>query len=198
MQNKTLFMMRHGQTEWNVTGKLNSTTDIGLSQQGREAVMALQEPFAHLQIDRVFASPLRRAVETANLAVPGCQLETDARLVEVDFGPFEGKAPCDFAGTPLDEAFRQWRLEENPVIPEDAEDFEQAAQRAQAFLDDIQQFEGATLIVSHGVFLRVLLCCNILGMPAAYYRRLRLDNGRIVEVQWENDLIRLTRFNASL
>ncbi len=198
MHEKTLILMRHGQTEWNVTHKLNSTTDLPLSQHGREEIMRVREPFSRLHIDRIFASPLRRASETARLAVPDVQLKTDPRLVEVDFGPFEGKAPQDFIDGPLREAFRLWRLEENPVIPEDAEDFEQAAQRAQDFLDDIQHCDGTTLIASHGVFLRVLLCRCVLGMPASYYRRLRLDNGKIAVVHWEGELMRLTQFNVSL
>ena len=196
MKQARIILIRHGQTEWNIDGRLNSTTDLHLSRQGRKALGPIRGALAGVQIDRVIASPLFRAKETAQIVAPGLPIETDSRLVEVDFGPFEGKTPQDFSEGPLAEAFRLWRQEPEPVIPEGAEDFHEAARRGEDFLDSLQPVEDTILVVSHGVFLRVLLCGSILHCNPCLYRRLRIDNGRISVIQWEDELPRLVQLNA--
>lgn len=197
MKQRRIILIRHGQTEWNIDGRLNSTTDLSLSEQGRQGLTTIRQALSGVQIDRVISSPLLRTRETAQIVAPGLPLETDLRLVEVDFGPFEGKTPQDFSEGPLAEAFRLWRQEPEPIIPEGAEDFHDASRRGQDFLDSLQPVEETTLVVSHGVFLRVLLCGSILNCNPCLYRRLRIDNGRISVIQWEGELPRLVILNAS-
>ena len=194
---KRVFIMRHGQTEWNVTARLNSTTDISLSEKGRRDIAAIRPVFSGVTIDRMFASPLRRAHDTARLLALDPPIELDARLAEVNFGPFEGKTPQELSTGPLAQTFELWRREPDPVIPPGAEDFYDAAARAQAFFATLNELDGTTLIVSHGVFLRVLLCQCVLGMPPTLYRRIVVDNGRISEITWEGNLPRLSKLNAT-
>ena len=196
MKHARVILIRHGQTEWNVDGRLNSTTDLALSEQGRQELGVIQQALSGVHIDRVIASPLLRAQETAQIVAPGVEIESDSRLVEVDFGPFEGRSPNDFSEGSLAEAFRLWRQEPEPVIPEGAEDFHDAARRGQDFLDSLQPVKKTVLVVSHGVFLRVMLCGSILNCNPCLYRRLRLDNGRVSVIQWEGELPRLVQLNA--
>ncbi len=197
MRNRSLIVVRHGETEWNITGKLNSTTDISLSKKGRDQILSLRGALSHVRIERIISSPLKRALETARLLSRDHQIEVDQRLVEINFGPFEGKTPQELAEGPLSEAFTLWRQENDPVIPEGVEGFREAAQRAQDVLKDLQNLEGITLMISHGVFIRVLLCSCVLGMSPTFYRRLRIDNGKLSMISWEDDFMRLTKFNAS-
>ncbi|MCP4396704.1 MAG: histidine phosphatase family protein [bacterium] len=196
MKQHRIILIRHGQTKWNSDGRLNSTTDLGLSQQGRRDLATIRRAFSGVQIDRVISSPLLRARETAHLVAPELPVEIDPRLVEVDFGPFEGKTPRDFSEGSLAEAFRLWRQEPEPLIPDGAEDFHEAARRGQDFLDSLLPVEETILVVSHGVFLRVLLCGSVLNINPCLYRRLRIDNGRISVIQWEGELPRLAQLNA--
>ncbi|PID56636.1 hypothetical protein CSB45_10405 [candidate division KSB3 bacterium] len=191
-----LILLRHGQTAWNVDGRLNSTTDLTLSEQGRQELGVVRQALSSVQFAHVIASPLRRARETAEIVAPQAEIKTDARLVEVNFGPFEAARPQDLSGGPLAEAFRLWRREPDPIIPEGAENFHDAAQRGQDFLDSLCPVEQPILVVSHGVFLRVLLCSSILGTNPCLYRRLRLDNGSVSVVQWENERPRLLQLNV--
>jgi len=196
MKHQRIILIRHGQTEWNVDGRLNSTTDLELSQKGRKDLTIIRQALAGAQIDRVISSPLLRARETAHIVAPKLPVEIDPRLREVDFGPFEGKTPQDVAEGPLAEAFRLWRQEPESVIPEGAEDFHEAARRGRDFLDSLQPVEETILVVSHGALLRVMLCACVLNCNPCLYRRLRIDNGRISVIQWEGELPRLVQLNA--
>jgi broad specificity phosphatase PhoE len=192
-----LILVRHGETEWNVTGRLNATTDLPLTPKGKEELLPLQRELAYLEINRVFSSPLTRALETATLICPDKKVELDIRLVEVNFGPFEGKTPKELSQGELAQAFTLWRKEDHPIIPDGAEDFHDAARRAKDFMEDVRTLDGTILVVSHGVFIRILLCSCVLGINSGFHRRLRVDNGKISVVTWENEGIRLTKLNSS-
>ncbi|NIM29642.1 MAG: histidine phosphatase family protein [Gammaproteobacteria bacterium] len=83
-----LLLIRHGRTPWNACGRIQGHRDIGLSAAGRAEIAAARVPpeYAHF---RWYASPLRRAVQTAEL-LGARELETDARLMELDWGEWEG------------------------------------------------------------------------------------------------------------
>jgi len=87
----TLVLTRHGATDRsNPEQHLGQRIDIPLSDAGRSAAQALGRRLEGIRFDRIVASPLRRAQETAALAVPGARIETDARLSEMDYGEWEG------------------------------------------------------------------------------------------------------------
>lgn len=87
-----LFVTRHGETQWNVENKVCGRTDVELTGRGREQARALAERVSGLPVDRIIASPMKRAVETAQIigARRGLAVETDPRLIEQDYGVYEG------------------------------------------------------------------------------------------------------------
>ena len=85
----TLVLVRHGPTEWSVSGQHTSTTDIPLTERGREAAGELRERLAGREFALVLASPRTRALETAHLA--GFEPEIEPDLAEVDYGDYEGR-----------------------------------------------------------------------------------------------------------
>ena len=100
-----LYIIRHGQTVWNAAGKLQGRTDIELNQNGIDAAVALGRRLKDVHFDKIFSSPLKRAVHTAQLIRQGvCEgqalpldsvpIETDGRLIEMSFGIGEGRL-CD-------------------------------------------------------------------------------------------------------
>ena len=86
-------VVRHGETEWSAAGRHTSTTDVELTEHGRERAARLAE-FLDQWIDPeqsvVFSSPRRRALATAEVAVPGVGLHVTDLLAEVDYGGYEG------------------------------------------------------------------------------------------------------------
>lgn len=87
-----LFIARHGQTEWNVADKICGVTDVPLTQKGIEQARILADKLSEYPIDRIFVSPLKRAVATAEIIAGtlGIDFTVDARLTEQNYGVFEG------------------------------------------------------------------------------------------------------------
>ena len=91
MNDVILHLVRHGETIWNVDGRLAGWTNVELTSLGREQAVALQSGFADQIYDTVWSSDLVRAIETAELALPGLNATADARLREMNFGSLEGE-----------------------------------------------------------------------------------------------------------
>ncbi len=193
-------MLRHGTTEWNGTGRFNSRTDTGLAPEGVSQAAEAAAVLAQLPLDRVIVSPSRRTRETAEplrrLLANGARWEEEARLVEMDFGPFEGQRPADLRHGPLAKEFAAWRQEDDPVIPDTAESYAAAARRAQAVFDSLRPRHEVTALITHGCLARLLITQCVLGIPPSHLRRLRLDNGRFAVVVLEDDTPRLVAINT--
>ena len=89
----TLYLIRHGQTVWNSSGRYQGRTDVALSEKGIAQAEKTKERFRPVSLDGVISSPLKRAAHTAKgiAQTHGLPLETDARLEELSFGDWEGK-----------------------------------------------------------------------------------------------------------
>src|SRR3546814_10945808 len=92
-----VYLLRHGQTVWNAAGnKYCGRTDVSLTQLGISQAERACELLRDINFENVYASPLERARRTAEIAVNGLPVETDERLIEVDFGNWEGKTRAEF------------------------------------------------------------------------------------------------------
>tara|TARA_R110000868_G_scaffold103710_2_gene285421 strand:+ start:10633 stop:11199 length:567 start_codon:yes stop_codon:yes gene_type:complete len=102
-----IVIFRHGQTDWNVEGRLQGSTDIALNLTGKEQAKQLAAKLAHYSFDGIISSDLSRAHETAQLvaAVHGIKVIKDKRLREIELGQAEGKTlkelEIDFGSDPL-------------------------------------------------------------------------------------------------
>ena len=149
-----LYVARHGQTEWNATERLCGRTDLPLDTTGLAQADALGEQLFQQAygIDLIIASPLIRAQQTACAVAARLKLrvETDHRLIEQDYGLYEGGSAQnpDFLHNRQQFAFRY----------PGGESMMQVAQRVYGFLDDLKRREGlnGVLLVSHGGACRVL------------------------------------------
>ncbi len=105
-----LFVTRHGETEWNVQSKVCGRTDVDLTDKGRAQARALGEKLGDYKIDLIISSPMRRALETSRIIGSGrdIPIETDPRLIEQDYGIYEGVDRRDegFLGNKRNFAFR--------------------------------------------------------------------------------------------
>ena len=93
MSIQRVFLVRHGETEWSLSGQHTGMTDIPLTEHGRTMPRLLAPILAKLTFARIFTSPLRRARETCELAGLGERAETDDGLVEWNYGDYEGLTP---------------------------------------------------------------------------------------------------------
>ena len=90
-----LTLIRHGLTEWNVSGRFQGQTDLPLCADGREQARQLAQYLEPLDAADVWTSPLRRARETAEIAFPDHDVRMDPRLMELHFGAFEGSTQAE-------------------------------------------------------------------------------------------------------
>ncbi len=159
----TLYLMRHGQTDLNIAGRMQGQMATSLNEEGRsqaeEAAAFIKE--RGLKFDKIYVSPLPRAVETAQLAVGeehGPFIE-DKRIMEWSFGPYEG---AFFKELPKD-ALEFIHNPEDLPTPDGMETLASMRERVQDFLSELAEKEVADgtdkkiLVVSHGLFLRATL-----------------------------------------
>lgn len=157
-----LYIVRHGQTAWNVLGKLQGINDIELNQNGIEAAINLGKRLQNIDFDAIYSSPLKRAYKTACLIRGQKEIPiiTDLRLKEVSFGKMEGKTPDVWK---KDELFNN--LFVNPakyVACDGAESLEDLCKRTKNFIQqEIEsQFKRANrlMIVAHGALNSAITC----------------------------------------
>jgi probable phosphoglycerate mutase len=190
----TLVLTRHGlTTRSNPEQHLGQTIDVPLSAQGREQAVALAARLAPIAFDRVISSPLLRARQTADAIRetpsdhPRPPLETDRRLLEMDYGEWEG-----LTYQQIDEyGARERRLwEDDPAaIPcPSGESGNDVAARARLFLEELleQHGERRVLAVAHSTLNRVLICVA-LGIPIREFRlRVVQSQVNLTALQWKD------------
>jgi broad specificity phosphatase PhoE len=185
----TLFLVRNGDTEFSRDHRVAGRRDIGLSSDGRSQAAALRDRLKPVDISEILASPLPRAVETAEIlaAAAGLGLVRDPRLIDLDAGQWEGRTH-DEVGASAE--YR--RFIENPTnesIPGgerlvDVRDRMLAAV-SQALADN--ELGASVVVVSHAGPLRVLLA-HYLGMKLDHYHRLRLSPASLSVLRFESEL----------
>ncbi len=185
-----VLLARHGETEWNASGRVQGHTNSPLSPRGQEQAAALASRLAHTQLDAVYSSDLTRAQDTASaIAAPhGLTVQIDPRLREKSFGAWEGLTASEIeAGWP--DAWQRYHvlhaLEETPP---GGEDWPAVQERMLAFLHDALRAHPAqtVLIVGHGGSLRTILLFA-LDAPLSHLRRLHLDNASLSRVHFAKD-----------
>lgn len=101
----TFVFIRHGSTVWNGEGRYQGITDMGLSAEGRKALLAAKEAGVYPAFDFLFCSPMKRCLETASLLCPGMSPVLIPQWTEIAFGDFEGKCYSQLQG---DERYQAW------------------------------------------------------------------------------------------
>lgn len=196
-ETKQLILIRHGETDWNITGRRNSFTDISMNEQGTKEVTQLAEYIKRSFPDAKFwCSPAKRAQETA--AILTHALNTDFQTMpeagEINFGPFEGRTLEELGIEPEATQYQAW---ENGARVEGAEALEDAASRAKRVFDEIVNHNHAnqSILVSHGAFIRVLICVTAIYAPPTAYPNLKLDNASVSVLQITEKRVRLSQLN---
>ncbi len=185
---RQIVIIRHGETEWSLSGQHTSHTDLPLIEEGARLAAQLAPALARQQFELVLTSPLRRARETCELAGCGERAELEERLREWDYGEYEGLT------TPQIRAERpNWNLWSDGCPGGEAP--EQVGARADAILDRLARVDGDAVLFAHGHILRVLTA-RWIGLAPAGGARFRLDAGGVGRLGYERDTEVLLGWNV--
>lgn len=171
MPDLTIYLCRHGDTAWSAERRLAGRSDIPLVEHGERNAEQLGKRLEGIPFDRVLVSPLGRARRTAELAGFGPAAGVDARLLEMDFGRYEGLTVAE-----IRRDHPGWTyLRDGCPSGEGPDDL---GRRADALLDELSLAGGRVLLFGHSVILRVL-AARFLGLPPGSGRQLMMSPGAL-------------------
>jgi probable phosphoglycerate mutase len=179
MKADELLLARHGETEWSANGRHTSHTDLPLTDNGRRLARRLAPSLADREFALVLTSPLRRAVETCELAGLGGQAQVRDDLHEWDYGDYEGATTAEILqGRP---GWSLWRDGcPGGETPRDV------GARADRLLAEVRALDGDVVAFGHGHMLRVL-AARWLGLAPADGALFALATGTLSTLGYEHE-----------
>jgi probable phosphoglycerate mutase len=178
----SVYLARHGETAWTITGQHTGLTDLPLTERGECNATRLRERLGGLTFAKVFTSPLKRATRTCELAGFASVAHLDRDLVEWDYGDYEGRLTADIlAERP------QWELFRDGCPG--GESPRQVAARADRLVERVRAVAGDVLLFSSGHFLR-MLAARWTGLDTLRARSLMLGTASLSALGYEHSLSR--------
>jgi probable phosphoglycerate mutase len=175
-----VYLARHGETAWSLSGQHTGLTDLALTENGERAAQDLGERLAGWNFAQVFTSPLQRAAQTCALAGFGAQAQSEPDLVEWNYGDYEGITTAAIHAQRPD-----WQLFRDGCPS--GESPEQVGARADRVVQRIRAVRGDVLLFSSGHILRVL-AARWLGLDARGGRLLVLGTASLSVLGYEHDV----------
>jgi broad specificity phosphatase PhoE len=183
-----VYLVRHGETEWSLSGQHTGSTDIPLTANGEQVARELGEKLAGHEFAAVWASPMSRALDTARLAGFEHDVRIDDRLKEWDYGEYEGLT------TPqIRERQPDWFLWRDGCPG--GESPAQVGARADTMIDEVRAAQGDVLLFAHGHILRVV-AARWLGYPTFDGAHFSLGTATLSILGFEHEAASIWRWNA--
>ena len=183
----TVYLVRHGETEWSRTRRHTSTTDLGLTEHGVTQARALSEVLAGLEPELVLTSPRSRALETCRLAGFAATVTIDERLAEWDYGDAEGRTTADIR---IDNP--GWSVWTHPLPG--GESLDHVGARIDGLVADLRVVDGPVLLFGHAHLLRIL-AARWCGLSPGAGRHLVLDPASVSVLGYERETSAILRWN---
>ncbi len=174
-----VYLARHGETAWSLSGQHTGKTDLPLTQRGERNARSLGERLRGLTFARVYTSPLQRAVRTCELAGFGAMAQIDPDLCEWDYGQYEGLRTAEIHKDRPD-----WQLFRDGCPG--GETPQQIGARADRVVSRLRSVDGDVLVFSSGHILRVL-AARWLGLEPAAGRFLLLSTASLSVLGYEHN-----------
>ena len=174
-----IYLARHGETAWSLSGRHTGLTDLPLTARGERNASRLGERLNGLALAKVFTSPLQRAARTCALAGFGDSAEVDRDLVEWDYGDYEGRRTAEIRADRPD-----WQLFRDGCPGGESPD--QVGARADRVVSRVREVQGDVLLFSSGHFLRVL-AARWLGLEPGAGRYFLLDTASLSALGYEHN-----------
>ncbi len=184
-----LWLARHGETRWSLSGRHTSATDVPLTANGAQQARALGAMIGAHPFSRVLSSPLARALDTARLAGFADRVEVSDLLREYDYGAYEGRTTADIQ---LERP--GWDLFRDGCPGGESPD--EMATRMEGFLAQLGGAEGDVLLFGHGHSLRAL-AATYLDAPIGLAARLSLGAGSLSILGHEHGHSAIALWNRS-
>ena len=176
----TVYLVRHGETAWTISGQHTGRTDIALTDQGESDARELSARLQGMSFAHVLTSPLQRARRTAELAGFGERAEADPDLMEWDYGAYEGRRTTEIhAERP------GWRLFQDGCPG--GETLQAVSLRADRVVARIRALGSDVLVFAHRDILRIL-AARWLGLPAVQARDFYLTTASLSVLGYDHDL----------
>lgn len=193
-----LFLIRHGETQWNVTLQYQGHANIPLNERGREQARRTAARMRPWGVQTLYSSDIARAWQTAEIigAALGLNPIPMPELREIDVGLWEGLTPEELYRR-FPDHMAEYRRDPARTVRLGGESYAQLQARALVALEHIQKTHApdeAVAAVSHGGTIRALLC-HVIGLDLANFGRIWLDNGSITELRLGRSGWRLVRLN---
>jgi broad specificity phosphatase PhoE len=186
----SVFAIRHGETEWSLSGQHTGTTDIPLTANGRRAAERFRPVLARKAFALILVSPMRRARETCALAGLGNAAIVDADLAEWNYGEYEGLTPEQIRATSPG-----WLIFRDGCPG--GETPEQVGARADRAIARARAVKGHVALFAHGHVLRVLVA-RWIGLPAGAGQHFLLDTGTLCVLDYYQDIPAVSVWNGPL
>jgi broad specificity phosphatase PhoE len=174
-----LYLIRHGETAWSISGQHTGRTDIPLTGQGEQDARALAEALRAVRFSRVFTSPRQRARRTCELVGLDAATDIEPGMVEWDYGDYEGQRSPDIRKRRPD-----WNLFRDGCphgeSPADVSD------RADRLITQLRALEGNIAVFSHGHFGRVL-AARWIGLPISQAQHFLLSTASVSILGYEQN-----------
>ncbi|MDQ6724671.1 MAG: histidine phosphatase family protein [Actinomycetota bacterium] len=180
-------LIRHGQTEWSLSGQHTGATDISLTDEGERQAEGLGARLSPWRFELVLTSPLARAVDTCRLAGAFGAAEVTADLREWEYGDYEGRRTAD-----IRDERSGWDLWAHGAP--NGETVEEVGRRADRVIARARAAAGDVALFAHGHLLRVL-AARWVGLPPADGRLLALSTASMSVLGWERETAVIERWN---
>lgn len=175
-----VYLVRHGETAWTLSGQHTGRTDIPLTERGERDAQELNARLRSLSFAKVFTSPLQRARRTGELAGFGDYAEIDHDLTEWDYGAYEGRRTLD-----IRTEHPGWRLFKDGC--QSGEMLEDVSGRADRVIARVRALDDDVLIFAHRDILRILIA-RWIALPALEAHRLYLETASLSVLGYDHGL----------
>lgn len=184
-----LYLVRHGETEWNKASKVQGRTDTELSEKGIRQAELLSERIAGEDIAAIYSSSLNRALRTAEIIAgrKDCRVEKSESYHEIRLGPWEGLTIHEIQEK-YSEYYKAYREDPEKFSLPGAETFLELIERTYgAIIKLVEKHKGSSiLIVSHGTAIKAAMI-RILGIGLINYTKFRIDNASVSIIEFPDD-----------
>ncbi len=186
-----IWLVRHGETEWSLSGAHTSTTDIPLTEHGRQRAVELREYLDGKKFAAVFVSPMQRARETCEIAGYGDVAQVEPGLMEWNYGESEGKTTKEMR----EEYGPGWSVWSSEIVGGEA--VEHVGERADGVIAKAVAAAGdggAVALFAHAHILRIL-AARWIGLPAVGGRLFALGTGSVSVLGFERETRVVVKWN---
>ncbi len=197
-QMSQIVLARHGQTEWNVAEVFRGRAKIGLNETGRKEAELLAEYLSSLRVEAVYSSPLKRALQTAEVVARrnNLQVKIAPGLIDFDYGEWEGLSNREVQDK-YEDLCEVWTNRPEQARMPGGETLADVTKRAVAMIDEVvAKHKEAVVLVTHRVVNKVLVCA-LLGLDNSHFWNIKNDAGAISIFVYQDGRFVFTKHNDS-